>query len=96
MVLLNHQVETEKDIVDQKSRRKQKQASAKDIEKAQSKGERVHSLVLTLQGVTQRCFQFIRWLRYCLENATPWQEVSLLRSLMRNFCTKLFIPLYCE
>ena len=86
MILLNHQIETEEGIVDKKSQRKAEQRKAKEIEKAQAKGEPVNSLVFALKRATQRCFQFIRWLRHCLENSTPWQEaISLLRPLMQNY-----------
>ena len=86
MVLLNHQLETEEGLVDEKSRRKQMQRRTKEIEKAQANGELVNSPVQAWQRVTQRCFQFIRWLRHCLENSTPWREaVSLLRPLMQNY-----------
>lgn len=86
MVLLNHQLETEEGIVDQKSQRKRKQTRAREIKQAQSKGEKVNSLVLSWRRATQRCFQFIRWLRHCLENSTPWREaVDMLRPLMQNY-----------
>ena len=86
MVRLNHELETEEAIVDEKSKRKTTQRRAKEIEKAQTNGERVNSLVLAWQRVTQRCFQFIRWLRHCLENSTPWREaIDLLRPLMQNY-----------
>ena len=86
MVLMNHQLETEEGLVDEKNSRRRMKRRAKEIEKAQANGELVNSLVLGLQRVTQRCFQFIRWLRHCLENSTPWREaVSLLRPLMQNY-----------
>ena len=86
MVLLNHQLESEEGIVDQKSQRKRKQRRAKEIEKAQANGALVNSLVLGWQRVTQRCFQFIRWLRHCLGNQTTWREaVGLLKPLMENY-----------
>ena len=86
MVQLNHELETEEAIVDEKSKRKATQRRAKEIKKAQTNGERVNSLVLAWQRVTQRCFQFIRWLRHCLENSTPWREaLDLLRRLMQKY-----------
>ena len=86
MVLLNHQLETEEGIVDQKSQRQRKQTRAREIKQAQAKGEKVNSLVLSWRRATQRCFQFIRWLRHCLENSTPWREaVDMLRPLMQNY-----------
>ena len=86
MVLLNHQLETEEGIADQKSQHKRKQTRAREMKQALSKGEKVNSLVLSWRRATQRCFQFIRWLRYCLENSTPWREaVDMLRPLMQNY-----------
>ena len=86
MVLLNHQLETEEELVDEKSQRKRTQRRAKEIEKAQANGESINSLVLAWQRITQRCFQFIRWLRHCLENSTSWREaIDLLRPLMQNY-----------
>ena len=86
MVLLAHELETEEGLVDEKSQRKRTQQRAKKIEKAQVNGQPVNSLVLAWKRVTQRCFQFIRWLRHCLEDQTPWQEaISLLRPLMQNY-----------
>lgn len=86
MVLLNHELETEEDIVDEKSQHKREQIRAKETEQAQSNGVIINSLVLNWKRVTQRCFQFIRWLRHCLENQTPWREaIDLLRPLMRKY-----------
>ena len=86
MLLLAHELETEEGLVDEKSQRKRTQRRAKKIEKAQVNGQPVNSLVLAWKRVTQRCFQFIRWLRHCLEDQTPWQEaISLLRPLMQNY-----------
>ena len=83
MVLMNHQIETEEGITDEKSQRKRKQVRAKELEQLQLNGEHMNSLVLNWKRATQRCLQFIRWLRHCLENQTPWREsVSLLRPLM--------------
>ena len=86
MVLLNHQLESEEGIADQKSQRKRKQTSAKEVQRAQSNGETINPLVLSWRRTTQRCFQFIRWLRHCLENSTPWREaIDLLRPLMQHY-----------
>ena len=85
-VLLNHQLETEEGIVDQKSQRKREQNKAKETEQAQSNGAIINPLVLNWKRATQRCFQFIRWLRHCLENQTPWREaIALLRPLMKDY-----------
>ncbi len=86
MVLLNHQIETEEGIADKKTQHKRKQARAKELEQLQLNGEHMNSLVLNWKRATQRCLQFIRWLRHCLENQTPWQEaISLLRPLMQRY-----------
>ena len=86
MVLLNHQIETEEGIMDQKSQSKRTQRRAEEVKQAQGNGEQVNSLVRAWKRVTQRCFQFIRWLRHCLENPTPWREaIDLLRPLMQRY-----------
>ena len=86
MVLLNHQLETEEGIADQKIQHKRKQTRARELKQAQSNGEKINSLVLNWKRATQRCFQFIRWLRHCLEDQTPWREaIDLLRPLMKNY-----------
>ncbi len=86
MVLLNHQIETEEGISDEKSQRKRKQTRSKELKQLQLNGEHMNSLVLNWKRATQRCLQFIRWLRHCLENQTPWREsVSLLRPLMQRY-----------
>ena len=86
MVLLNHQIETEEDIIDQKSQGKRTQRRAEEVKQAQGNGEQVNSLVRAWKRATQRCFKFIRWLRHCLENPTPWREaIDLLRPLMQCY-----------
>ena len=86
MVLLNHQIETEEGITDEKSQHKRKQTRARELEELQINGQHMNSLVLNWKRATQRCLQFIRWLRHCLENQTSWREaVSLLRPLMQNY-----------
>jgi len=86
MVLLNDRIESEEGIVDKKTQHKRKQARAKDLEQLQLNGQTMNSLVLNWKRATQRCLQFIRWLRHCLENQTPWcVAVSLLRPLMLRY-----------
>lgn len=60
MVLLNHQIETQEGIMDQKSQGKRTQRRAEEVKQAQGNGEQVNSLVRAWKRVTQRCFQFIR------------------------------------
>ncbi len=86
MVLLNHQIETQEGIMDQKSQSKRTQRRAEEVKQAQENGAPFNSLVQAWKRLTQRCFQFIRWLRYCLENPTPWREaIDLLRPLMQDY-----------
>lgn len=86
MVLLNHQIETEEGIADEKSQRKRKQTRTREVKELQLNGEQMNSLVLNWKRATQRCLQFIRWLRHCLENQTPWREaVNLLEPLMQRY-----------
>jgi len=86
MVLLNHELGTEEGIADEKSQLRREQTRTGELEQLRLKGERMNSLVLNWKRATQRCLQFIRWLRHCLENQTPWREaVSLLRPLMQKY-----------
>ena len=86
MVLLNHELETEEGIVDEKSQVKRKQTRAREVEQARLNAESINSLVLGWKRATQRCLQFIRWLRHCLEDQTPWREaVDLLGPLMKKY-----------
>ena len=86
MLLLNHQIETEEGIADEKTQRKRKRTRTRELEQLQFNGEQMNSLVLNWKRATQRCLQFIRWLRHCLENQTPWRDaMNLLRPLMQNY-----------
>jgi hypothetical protein len=86
MVLMNHQIETEEGITDQKSQDKREQRRSREVQQAQENGEQVNPLVLAWKRVTQRCLQFIRWLRHCLENQTPWCiAMDMLRPLMQRY-----------
>ena len=58
-VLLNHQLESEEGIADEKSRHRRKQTRARDLEQLQLNGEQINSLVLNWQRATQRCYAFV-------------------------------------
>ena len=84
MVLLKHQIETQEGIVDEKNKRKREQIRAQEIKKL--KGQTINPMVINWNRATQRCLQFIRWLRHCLDNQTPWsQAMELLRPLMQKY-----------
>ena len=86
MVLLDHQIETQEGISDEKSQRKRKQSRTRELEQRQLSAQQMSSLVLNWKRVTQRSLQFIRWLRHCLENQTPWREaMNRLRPLMQDY-----------
>lgn len=86
MVLLSHDLESNEGMVDKMSEKKRMKRLIEDEIKATDHGGKINPLVKACQRATQRCFQFIRWLRHCLFNSTPWSEaVDLLRPLMQNY-----------
>lgn len=73
-------------ITDQKNAKKRQARMAEDVSKAVAAGRTPNPLVTTWHRATQRCCQFIRWLRGCLANSTPWREaLALLRPLMAEY-----------
>lgn len=86
MRMLEMRLEHEEDITDETAEPKRRARMAKDVDKANAAGRTPNPLVTAWRRVTQRCCQFIRWLRCCLENSTPWREaVVLLRPLMAEY-----------
>ena len=83
---LEMQLMLKEDIRDQKAMTKRRIRMEKEIKQAEDSGRRPNPLVTAWTRATQRCFQFIRWLRYCLEDSTPWAEaLDLLRPLMAKY-----------
>jgi hypothetical protein len=83
MLMLELQLENEEQITDQTSLKKRKARLEQDLQKALEANRTHNPLVINCQRVTQRSFQFIRWLRGCLEDSTSWREaVGILRPLM--------------
>ena len=86
MLMLEYQLEEEEQIIDQTSQKKRQDRLKQDIQKALDAGRTHSPLVIDYQRASQRSFQFIRWLRCCLEIPTSWSEaVDLLRPLMLKF-----------
>ncbi len=86
MRMLEMKLAHEENITDQKAAPKRRMRMAEDVAKASAAGRTANPLVTAWNRVTQRCCQFIRWLRCCLENSTPWREaVPVLRPLMAEY-----------
>jgi len=86
MRMLQMKLAHEDGITDQKAAPKRRVRMAKDVAKANAAGRTANPLVTAWNRATQRCCQFIRWLRCGLEKSTPWREaVTLLRPLMAKY-----------
>ena len=85
MRILETKLEKEENIVDEISAKKRRKRIASDIIKAKEAGRTPNPLVTEWRRTTQRCVQFIRWLTYSLNDATPWcQAVQTLQPLMEK------------
>jgi len=85
-VLMERKLQDEEGIVDQKSINKRR--IRRELEKAQAEenGNLFNAMVEACDRVTQRSFQFIRWLRSALKNKTPWRDaIEALRPLMLRY-----------
>jgi hypothetical protein len=86
MLILQFHLELEEGILDEKSIEKRKKRLQEDSESATKNGREMNILVLTYSRPSQCCCQFIRWLKACIQNSTPWrQAVTLLRPLMLRY-----------
>lgn len=86
ILLLSLRLETEEGITDEKSQKRRLGRKENAQEQAAQNNLRVNSLVCQLDRATQRCLQFIRWLRLSLIRKTPYrQAVSELRPLMLGY-----------
>jgi hypothetical protein len=86
ILLLSLKLEKEEGIRDEKSRRRGAERKKDAQQEASKNGLKINSLVSQFDRATQRCLQFIRWLRLSLIRKTPYsQAVSELRPLMRQY-----------
>ncbi|MBT7068845.1 MAG: transposase [Verrucomicrobia bacterium] len=86
MRMLEMKLHHEDGITDQKNAHKRRARMTEDLSKAEAAGRTPNPLVTAWHRSTQRCCQFIRWLRGCLTDSTPWREaLALLRPLMAEY-----------
>ena len=86
MLMLECVLKIEEGIIDEKSKIKREKRLEKECKKALDAGRAMNPLVLNYCKPSQRCCQFIRWLRICIERNTPWSEaVKLIRPLMLSY-----------
>ncbi len=73
-------------ITDQMAAKRRRDRIAEDVAHAKAAGRTPNPLVTQWRRATQRCCQFIRWLRDCLADSTPWTgAVEILRPLMAKY-----------
>jgi len=86
MLLAEHELKYEHNIVDEKVQKKRRKALLLMQEKAQQAGRAFNCLVAGCQRATKRSLQFIRWLRYCLAPSTLLDKaLDLLPILMLEY-----------
>ena len=86
MRMLEMKLHHEAGITDKKNAQKRLARMTEDVSKAEAAGRTPNPLVTAWHRATQRCCQFIRWLRGCLADSTPWREaLALLRPLMAGY-----------
>lgn len=84
--LLEEKLKLGEGIVDQKARTKQLKRKEAEKRQAEDAGRKMNPLVMTSCLITQRSFQFIRWLRLEIDHASPWKlAVEQLRPLMDRY-----------
>lgn len=86
ILLLSLKLEQEEGITDEKSRRHRASRKKHARKKAELNKQVINPLVGRLDRSTQRCLQFIRWLRVSLIKNLPYrQAVQELRPLMLRY-----------
>jgi hypothetical protein len=79
-------IEKEEGIVDRKSMEKRSVRRTDEKRLAKLNGNPFNALVENCNRITQRSFQFIRWLRSSLRFPTPWRPaIDYLRPLMLKY-----------
>jgi hypothetical protein len=88
MLIFERTIEQREAITDDKVRERMGERQAADVAKAQDAGRAMNPLLLGVRRSVQRSLQFIRWLRWALNNATSWRPaIKLLRPLMTGYLT---------
>ncbi len=86
MRILETKLKRDEGIIDHAVAAKRKKRLKKEKEETIVAGRRANALVLAWHRSSQRSLQFIRWLRYCIENSTSWgPAIKLLRPLMAEY-----------
>ena len=86
LVLLEHCLDVEEGIVDEKVRKKHARHIAAGIAQAHSEFRLPNELVVKFSRITKRSLQFVRWLQLGLIANPPWQvAVEQLRPLMLKY-----------
>lgn len=86
LVLLEHCLDVEEGIVDEKVRKKHARHIAAGIAQAHSEFRLPNELVVKFSRITKRSLQFVRWLQLGLITNPPWQvAVEQLRPLMLKY-----------
>ena len=86
ILMLSLKLEKEEGIIDEKSRKHRASRKKHARKEAGLNKLAINSLVAELDRATQRCLQFIRWLRISLIKNIPYrQAVSDLRPLMLRY-----------
>ncbi len=86
LVLLEHCLDVEEGIVDEKVRKKHARYIASGIEQARMEFRQPNELVEKFSRITKRSLQFIRWLQLGLITNPPWAvAVDQLRPYMEKY-----------
>ena len=86
LVLLEHRLEIQEGVVDDKVRKKHARYIASGMEQARTESRQPNELVVKYSRITKRSFQFIRWLQLTLITNPPWVEaVDKLRPYMQRY-----------
>jgi len=84
--MLEHILETEEGITDEKVQRKRTKRQIETIKIVHAAGLKINPMVHKVKKATQRSLQFIRWLRTELTRNSSWQyAVEKLRPLMLEY-----------
>ncbi len=86
MVWLERDLESQEEIVDDKSIDKKRKRLSEAEELVRQRGLTPNPLVQNCLRITERSLQFIRWLRHTLRSQTSWTEaVAQLRPFMAKY-----------
>lgn len=86
LVLLEQCIEQQECINDHKAQTKRNNRIKTMEERIRERGLKPNPMIMNCRRITQRSFQFIRWLRYCLDFQTSWSEaMNMLHPLMQRY-----------